>query len=121
FRILSDSDPPNEDWQSALANSGSTVVVMTYGQWIKFLSDHKVNQSRLFCFPEVSCFLYPILRYSPRHDDPNKRNKYDLNYVSVLYLNDLTRYIELPRRKGIVVQNSFASVQSLLDAVGFDD
>jgi hypothetical protein len=120
-RLLSDIDPPNENWQAALADPQSTVVQMTYGQWMRFLSDHKVNQSRLFCFPEVSCFLYPILRYSPRHDDPNKRNKYDLNFASVLYLNDLTRYIELARRKGIVVQISFASLQALRNSLNVDD
>jgi hypothetical protein len=120
-QLSADIDPPNENWQAALSDPGSAVIKMTYGQWIRFLSDHKVNQSRLFCFPEVSCFLYPILRYSPRHDDPNKRNKYDLNFANVLYLNDLVRYVELARRKGIVVQISFASQQALRESANVDD
>lgn len=115
-----DFDPPNENWQAALADDTKTIVKMTYGQWIRFLSDHKINHSRIFCFPEVACAVYPIHRYGATAP-PLWINKYDLNLFNTLYTRVLTRYLELARRKGIVVQISFASVQSLRDAPGVDD
>ncbi|HKO58507.1 MAG TPA: hypothetical protein VJ276_21760 [Thermoanaerobaculia bacterium] len=119
--LLPDTDPPNENWPAALSQPASNAVRMTYGQWMRFLSDHNVNQSRLFCYPEVLCARYPIHRYRQGHPDPAKRNKYDLNIPNEVYLRALTRYIELARRKGIVVQISFASWQALRNRANTDD
>jgi len=103
--LMPDHDPPNENWQVALAHPNNTTVVMTYGQWMAFLADHRVNQTRLFCFPEVFCDDYPILRVVG--------GKYNLRRPGDPFLGRLTRYLELARRKGIVVQISFASIQML--------
>lgn len=112
--LVPDTDPPNEDWQAALSRDASTSIVMTYGQWFAFLAAHNVSQSRIFCFPEVLCRQYPVFRYGPTAP-ADRRNKYDLTRKSNAYLGRLTRYLELARRKGVVVQISFASIQMLRD------
>lgn len=112
--LMPDSGEPNEDWRTPLSHDANPTVVMTYGQWIAFLAAHNVSQSRIFCFPEVKCRQYPVFRYGP-NAPADRRGKYDLTLSSGAYLGRLTRYLELARRKGIVVQISFASIQMLRD------
>jgi|GEM_PF-4611087 len=118
--LTPDTGAANPDWQSALSHDASTSIVMSYSQWIAFLADHKVSHSRIFCFPEVQCRQYPVFRYGPSAP-ANQRLKYDLTKKGNAYLTRLTRYLELARQKGIVVQISFASIQMLRETASVGD
>ncbi|MEO8380304.1 MAG: hypothetical protein ABI779_11625 [Acidobacteriota bacterium] len=118
--LMPDTDPPNENWRSALSHDASENIVMTYGQWMAFLAEHSISHSRIFCFPEVFCRQYPVFRYGPTAP-ADRRGRYDLTLRSGVYMARLTRYLELARRKGIVVQISFASIQMLRDNPGGGD
>jgi hypothetical protein len=110
--LIPDGAAINEDWRAALRNDASTRVLMTYGQWLAFLAEHNVNHSRIFVFPEVAVKAVPFARYPAGHP---KAGKFDLNTQSAPFFGRLRRYLGLARRKGIVVQISFASIQSLRD------
>lgn len=94
------------DWTQAIsASSSSTAIRMSYEQWFDLLADHGINFSRIFVYPDVEQAYYPC-------DKPNGV-KYDLASPGSSYLNLLQRYILYAQRRNIIVQISFAGVQTL--------
>jgi hypothetical protein len=97
------------NWGQAIScSSNSTAIRMSYEQWFDLLATHGINFSRIFVYPDVEQAHYP-------YDMPDGTH-YDLNWPGSFYLTLLQRYILYAQRRNIIVQISFAGVQTLRPA-----